>query len=624
MSDPFHYVYDVETYPNCFTICFKRIGSEWQHWTFEISERRNETDDILEYLQRCQRMIGFNNLGFDWPIVDKLRTRPLCGFEGLYSLAQQIIEGGDRFGHIIWRPVIEQLDLFRIHHFDNKAKSTSLKALEFNMRMNSIKDLPFKPGTMLTNDQIDTLIYYNSHDVIATEKFYEASKEKIAFREALGPQWLNYSDTKIGKQYFIKALEDKGVECFWQDRDGKRHPKQTPRAEGVKLKDIILPSIAFKHLDLVPLLEDLKSQTIINTRDSFGRKVTIGGLTLDIGLGGLHGSVKRRSYSDGIIVDLDVTSYYPSLAIVNKLYPKHLGEKFCDVYDELLQRRLKTKKGTTQNAALKLALNSVFGDSNNGFGPFYDPAYMLSITLNGQLQLLQLIERLVEIPGLELIQANTDGVTVRAPTDQANCIREVAENWSILTGMNLEEKTYKRLFIRDVNNYIGEFTDGTRKRKGAYEYVREWHQNHSALVIPKAAEAFLLNDFDPELFIRLHIDRWDFMYRERGLTQIGNGQAEKQTIRYYLGNDGVFIKRHTKNGQSYLHSKGIADVEKVNGVYICGECGHQERLKTAFTAHINSSHAAKSVICQEYDGQPINIDMRAYLIAVEELIRGFK
>jgi hypothetical protein len=56
-------------------------------------------------------------------------------------------------------------------------------------------------------------------------------------------------------------------------------------------------------------------------------------------------------------VDWDVESYYPSLAIVNGLYPEHLGEEFVRVYSDMKNDRTSFKKGTPENAMLKLALN---------------------------------------------------------------------------------------------------------------------------------------------------------------------------------------------------------------------------------------------------------------------------
>lgn len=53
------------------------------------------------------------------------------------------------------------------------------------------------------------------------------------------------------------------------------------------------------------------------------------------------------------------------------------------------------------------------------------------------------------------------------------------------------------------------------KRKGAYEYQREWHQDQSALVIPMAAEAHLLRHDSISDFIRGHRDEYDFMLRAK-------------------------------------------------------------------------------------------------------------
>ena len=75
-----------------------------------------------------------------------------------------LVKPSDRF--------VTQIDLFKIHHFDNKARATSLKVLEFNMRSDSIEDLPFRVGTVLTREQVEVLKKYNQHDVSMTKAFY--------------------------------------------------------------------------------------------------------------------------------------------------------------------------------------------------------------------------------------------------------------------------------------------------------------------------------------------------------------------------------------------------------------------------------------------------------------------
>ena len=56
---------------------------------------------------------------------------------------------------------------------------------------------------------------------------------------------------------------------------------------------------------------------------------------------------------------------------------------------------------------------------------------------------------------------------------------------------------------------------GKLKRKGAYEYNTLWHQDPSALVIPKAAEKALVHGKSIREFITEHHDPFDFMLRAK-------------------------------------------------------------------------------------------------------------
>jgi len=251
------YVYDEETFPNVFLIGIKLVGSPLRV-SFEISDWRNDSRQIIEFLGYLKdtnaRMIGFNNLGFDYPVLHTLIRMGYSDASTLYQKAMAIInsqdddEGGkwmhqinpsDRF--------VEQIDLFKIHHFDNRARSTSLKVLEFNMRSDNIEDLPFKVGTMLTRDQIEVLRSYMDHDIDQTEQFYHHTLGMIRFREELTHKYnrdfMNHNDTKIGKDYFVMKLEEAGVACYDFGPNG-RTPRQTPRPV-IHLKDAILPWIEF-------------------------------------------------------------------------------------------------------------------------------------------------------------------------------------------------------------------------------------------------------------------------------------------------------------------------------------------------------------------------------------------
>lgn len=554
------FIYDVETYPNLFTLAAKSAATGAE-WLFEISDRRDQTRDILQFLQALQqlpdaRMVGFNNEGFDYPIIHDLM---LYGeHASSYRKAQAIITG-ERFAHVVWDRdrFVEQVDLFKIHHFDNRAKSTGLKMLEFNMRSQNIEDLPFPPGSMIPPHRIDDVLTYNMHDVRETMKFYRHSLPKIEFREELsrryGRNFINYNDTKIGKEHFIAELESAGVECY--DRsNGRREPRQTIR-HSINLGEVIVPYVGFNHPALRRFHEWLKNQTITETKGVFkDLTVTVNGFTFAFGLGGIHGSIDSaivESDETHAIIDIDVASYYPNLAIKNRIYPEHLSPVFCDIYEGLFKERKQHEKGSAPNAMLKLALNGTFGDSNNIYSPFYDSRFTMGITVNGQLLLCMLSEWLMEIPGLRMIQANTDGVTVYLPRNQIETMRSTCQVWEQVTGLTLEEARYSRMFIRDVNNYVAEDEDENIKRKGAYAYETplenpntmelEWHKNHSARVIQKAAESALLDGEDIRSYITTHPDPLDFMLRTkvpRG-SQLMWGETQLQNIsRYYISKNG--------------------------------------------------------------------------------------
>ena len=556
------YVYDIETYPNVFTLALEHSEAPLC-WSFEISDQRNDSKEIIEFLQYLKdtnaRMVGFNNLGFDYPVLHTLIRMGKSDARSLYDKAMAIIHSQDDDENGKWmhqvNPTdrfVDQIDLFKIHHFDNKARATSLKVLEFNMRSESIEDLPFPVGTNLNAEQIQVLKKYNRHDVAQTKKFMHFTTDMLSFREKLctlypGKDWLNFNDTKIGKEFFAMKLEEAGVALYDYGFKG-RTPRQTPRPT-IALKDAILPWIEFQHSEFNRVLNWLKDQVITETKGVFNDlTATVDGFTFVFGLGGIHGSVESQvveSDDDHVIVDLDVASYYPNLAITNGFHPAHLGRDFVTIYKNLYEQRKSYPKKSAESAMLKLALNGVYGDSNSRFSVFYDPLFTMSITLNGQLLLCLLAEGLMQIEGLKLIQVNTDGLTVRVPRSQKMMVDLARAAWELRTGLQLEEAIYKRMSIRDVNNYLAEYENGSVKRKGAYEYDMEWHQNAGGLVIAKVAEKVLVENAPIRETLHNWPDIMDFMLRTKvprsshlAIERDGVTSQLQNITRYYIAEGG--------------------------------------------------------------------------------------
>lgn len=550
------WVYDIETFPNIFTCAFEHAEAPITA-AFEISDWRNDSRDLIAFMTYLRnsgaRLVGFNSLGFDYPVVHTLIRMGKSDARTLYDKAQAIItsQDSDRFTHMVYESdrFLPQIDLFKIHHFDNKARATGLKALEFAMRADSIEDLPFKVGSTLTLEQVPVLKRYNAHDVSQTKKFLHHSKDMIAFRETLcakypGRDWLNFSDVKIGSTIFENALTEAGVQLYEYGPEGRK-PKQT-RRPSIKLTECIPRYVQFQHPEFNRILTHLRAQTITETKGVFkDLSCTVEGLEFVFGTGGIHASVENRlvtSNDEWMILDVDCVSMYPSIAIVNNYYPAHLGESFVRVYDNLRAERVRHKKGTVENAAYKLALNGAYGKSNDPFSVFFDPLFTMSVTLTGQMILAMLVDMLmVGVPGLEVLQGNTDGVTCRFRRQDRATFDQVCQNWQAVTHMTLEAVEYSVMALRDVNNYLAQSVDGKVKRKGAYEWQNEWYQDSSALVVPKVAEKVLLEGAP----IRETVENWpdimDFMIRVKvprsGYLQYGEAQVQNVS-RYLVTKDG--------------------------------------------------------------------------------------
>ena len=193
----------------------------------------------------------------------------------------------------------------------------------------------------------------------------------------------------------------------------------------------------------------------------------------------------------------------------------------------------------------------------------------MKTTVNGQLLLCMLSERFMEeISDCKMIQINTDGMTVKVHKKYREQLFSICKRWETLTGLELESVMYSKMIIKDVNNYIAVKTDGGVKRKGAAFIHKvapgelELHKNFSMLVVPKALEAYFVNNVPVEEFIRNHNEIYDFFKRTkinktdklfaRWLDSKGNISQEKEVqrvTRYYVSGNQEF----DKESKSFLY-----------------------------------------------------------------------
>lgn len=566
-SDMKFFIYDLETLINFFSFAGKFRGDD-RVYTFELSPRKNQRNELLSFLNFIQQtgaqMVGFNSLQFDYVILADLLNNPYTfDYTQAYNLCQRII-GSQRYGdaglaYIQMKDrLIPQIDLVKVNHFDNVNKRTPLKSLQCAMRSESVEDLPVEIGVPLTYEQMDETLKYNIHDVTETEKFLEKCMHLIDLRRelldtgVLTGDVLNFSDVKIGSEYFIKKLGR--AACFINGAT----PRQTLRSV-IDFKDVVLPKIYYRSEPFNEVLEWFKKQKVYvggnpDLLPKLSRK--FGGIDFHFGVGGVHASVESKKFETNdeyIIKDVDVEGMYPAVATANDFAPEHLGKLFSDIYKQAQKDRKLHKKGTAMNKVLKLANNGVFGNSDNKFSCFYDPKVPKQITINGQLQILQLSELMTLIPGTQLIQANTDGITLYLRREHEDLFKMWCANWEAETGLKLEHIDYKKMWIRDVNNYLAEGVDGKIKRKGAYwypvndeDYDGTWNKDFSNMAAIKGIELVLTKNLKPETAIKLVSDKFDFMLRYKtpsGAKVYLGDKVMQKTVRYYVSKNGQPMKK---------------------------------------------------------------------------------
>ena len=583
-----HWVMDYETLSNCFIGVFEDIKSEDRE-VFIIHESRNDLDVFLNFLDtnivQDEWHVSFNGLGFDSQITEYIlhnadQLKIMTGEEianFIYGKAQEVIRRQNEGEFLEFSPrdlQIRQVDVFKLNHWDNPAKRSSLKWIQYTMDWHNIIDMPIHHSSHIHEDEIPEIIRYCINDVKSTKQIMSLSKEQISLRRSLTEEYnidlFSASEPRISKELFLYFLsKETGIKKY----DLKQMRTHRPK---ISVKDIILPYIEFKTATFQNLLRKFQEVDIHpgETKGGFKYSIQYKGVKTDYGLGGIHGARASKVYKstdDMVIMTSDVTSFYPNLAIRNKWAPAHLPQvEFCELYEWFFEERKKIPKKDPKNYVYKIILNSTYGLSNDANSFLYDPEFTMRITINGQLSLSMLYEMICEeIPGAMPLMQNTDGLETLIPRDQVEKYMEICARWEERTLLQLEHDTYSKIILGDVNNYIAVTEDGKSKCKGRFEYKNlALHKNKSFLIIPKAIHAYFVDGIEPEQFLTENQNIFDYCggvkikgdwkFYEHAITDGAFQKKELQhTIRYFISNQGSkIIKTNLLDGREIQVESG--------------------------------------------------------------------
>ena len=384
-------VYDIETMQELFLVgVYDPVKEEYLE--FEVSKNKNELDSFVSWAQSndCY-WVGYNNLRFDAQVIEWIlrnyeHWHELSALETAAKIAQKAADVIHDANYEVFPEyreewlTLKQIDLFKINHYDNKNRMVSLKRLEFEMDLENIEEMPIHHSkTNLTDEEIQLTKDYCKNDVMATYEFYKVTtgdtehplykgNNQIELRqdiqEEFGIPCLNYSDSKIGDEMIKKYY------CQEKRIQYSELPKKGLFRTEVKVRNCIADYVTFQTPELQEFLNKIKKE-VLTMKDEFKESLEFYGNTYTFAKGGLHTENKPKVFEaddDTLIIDWDVSSYYPAIIINNGKYPGHLGSEFLRGYKTMFDKRLELKPLAKKDkkikgivGALKLAVNSVYG-----------------------------------------------------------------------------------------------------------------------------------------------------------------------------------------------------------------------------------------------------------------------
>ena len=575
-------VYDIEVFQNIFHCAIKDTETG-KITLFEISNRKNQLQELVEFFKEFENVegswnnsyttdyqfntnkifAGYNNIHYDNPIINyiidyynvmKDKTYiEIC--KSIFNLSKTILnskEGEEG----IWKKWkyqqwFESFDILTMLY--STQLRVGLKEMQVTMQYPNVQEFVYDWDIPLVESKFDEMIQYNINDVESTSELLDRCKKavelRIAIEDEYGVRVLSKDGVNIGMKIITQKYLEKTGQTWWDIKDLRSPMDKIP------LKDVILPFVKYDSPILKDMLDTLKKQTVSPGRKGYEYKFIFNNLRYTIGVGGIH-SVNDPEIiipkEDEYLIDCDVASLYPSMLIQHKFYPKHLGPEFLEIYSKIREERLEAKHNgdKVKNETLKFALNGLSGNLQNEHNFCYSPFAVMQIRVNGQLLLLMLAEKLVEI-GCKIIQANTDGLFLICKKNKYEEYQKVCKEWEKLTKLELEEDRFEAMYQYAINDYIAvkEGYHKTKdkkliKTKGMFITEVLLGKGLSPKIIPEAIINYFVDNIPVEETIKNCKDIRKFLKAEKTGKQWTveyNDKIQQRINRFYVSNNGYYL-----------------------------------------------------------------------------------
>ena len=447
----------------------------------------NDNEELRECINDDTIYFSFNGKHYDSYIIKAIAA----GFtpQEVKQVNDFIIGGGQGWECPMLRDVY-----FRFNSVDIKDDTQiglSLKTIEGHLGL-SVEEstVPFDIDRPLTEDELKETAKYCMHDVDTTERLVELRKDYLKNKVHIG---------KLAGLDDVKAMGMTNAKLTAALLKATKQPHDDERkyVYPSHLKREYIPQEIFDFFDKMydPSISDTE---LFSEKQTF----SIGECPGVVGYGGIHAAIPNYFFEETderVIRNKDVASYYPHLMTLCGYTSRNIPS--AQVFEEVLETRMKAKASgdkATANA-LKLVVNTTYGALLNRYNDLFDPLMGRSVCITGQLFLLELAEHLyADIPGLKIVQLNTDGIMVECNRADLGKLDEICDEWQKRTGFELEEDSVMKIAQKDVNNYIEVQPSGEVKEKGGYlvkgiSSVGAWKINNSCCIVATALREYFVH-----------------------------------------------------------------------------------------------------------------------------------
>lgn len=475
--------YDCEVFSHDWIVVFK----DKETGIFTVVHNDNEA--LRSCISEDAVYIGFNSKHYDQYII-----KGICADfspQELKQLNDYIIAGNQGWQYPLLNGFYFSFNNVDIR--DDTQQGLSLKAIEGHMGI-SIQEteVDFNLDRPLTQEELDQTIFYCKHDVDATEKLTDIRKDYLKNKINLG-RMAGLTDTKA------MAMTNGKLTAAMLKATAQKHDDERQYVYPDNLRREYIPQEVFDFFDRM-------YDPNISDAEYFKSKleISVGECPVTIGFGGIHGAIPNYFWSEQedpeeAIRNKDVGSYYPHLCTINGYTSRNIPSP--QVYENVLESRMKAKAAgdiATANA-LKLVCNTTYGCLLNQYNDLYDPLMGRSVCISGQLYLLELARHCYQdIPGLKIVQLNTDGIMVQCRKEYLSQLDEICDEWQCRTGFELETDSVIKIAQKDVNNYVEIQEGGKAKAKGGYlvkgiSTVGAFNINNSCCIVATALKEYFVN-----------------------------------------------------------------------------------------------------------------------------------